>query len=100
MLPPQPQMPIRTKWEGKIPPIDETRLEFLVVSADIAAYKAIASAVQKIGGAVHYTSTVSTAKAYVVRRKIDGIFLDMDMEGATDLIHDIRQGNSNRFAVL
>lgn len=76
------------------------RPEFLVISADIAAYKTVSGAIRRAGSGVNYTSTAATAKGYIARRKIDGIFLDMSLEGAYGLIQTIRQGNSNRYAVI
>lgn len=47
-----------------------------------------------------YTAEPATAKGYILRRKIDGVFLDMSVEGASPLIETIRKGNSNRHAVI
>lgn len=80
--------------------MDRLRWEFLVTCIDIAVYKSITSAIQKANGAINYTSTISTAKAYVNRRKIDAIFLDMDLEGALEMVQSVRRGNSNRNAVI
>ena len=80
--------------------MDQSRLEFLVTCIDIAVYKTITGSIQRIHGAVNYTSTTATAKAYIVRRKIDGIFLDMALEGAPELVQCIRRGSSNRHAVI
>lgn len=89
------------RGEGRvIAAMYQSRLEFLVTCIDIAVYKTITSAIQRIHGAVNYTSTTATARAYVARRKIDGIFLDMALEGAPELVQNIRRGNSNRYAVI
>src|SRR5260221_13853083 len=80
--------------------MDQSRLEFLVTCIDIAVYKTITSAIQRIQGAVNYTSTTATARAYIARRKIDGIFLDMALEGAAELVQNVRRGCSNRYAVI
>jgi len=80
--------------------MDQSRLEFLVTCIDIAVYKTITSAIQRIQGAVNYTSTTATARAYIARRKIDGIFLDMALEGSAELVQTIRRGSSNRYAVI
>ena len=76
------------------------RWEFLVICRDAAAYKTITAAVQKINGAVNYSWNTAGARAYIARRKIDGIFLETALPGALDLIQAIRRGNSNRFSVI
>ena len=80
--------------------MDQSRFEFLVISSDIAAYKTMSSAIQSMNGSVSYTSTTPNARSYIARRKIDGIFLDMSLEGSADLIRAIRQGTSNRYTVI
>src|SRR5579864_8207581 len=80
--------------------MDQSRLEFLVTCIDIAVYKTITGAVQRIHGAINYTSTTATARAYIARRKIDGIFLDMALEGSAELVQSVRRGSSNRYAVI
>src|SRR5947199_6835154 len=80
--------------------MDQPRFEFLVISGDIAAYKTMSAAIQRMNGAISYTSIAPNARTYIDRRKIDGIFLDMSLEGAADLIRIIRQGNSNRYTVI
>ena len=80
--------------------MDQSRFEFLVISGDIAAYKTMAAAIQSMNGTVSYTSTTPNARSYIARRKIDGIFLDMSLEGAADLVRTIRQGSSNRYTVI
>src|ERR1051326_6711043 len=80
--------------------MDQSRFEFLVISGDIAAYKTLSAAIQSMHGSVSYTSTTPNARTYIARRKIDGIFLDMSLEGSADLIRTIRQGTSNRYTVI
>jgi len=80
--------------------MEPARWEFLVVSSDIAAYKTITRSLGKNNPVVDYTSGIATAKAFIERRKIDGIFLDMELEGALDLVKGIRQGGSNRNSVV
>src|SRR5947209_12113698 len=80
--------------------MDQSRFEFLVISGNIAAYKTMAAAIQSMNGTVSYTSTTPNARSYIARRKIDGIFLDMSLEGAADLVRTIRQGSSNRYTVI
>src|SRR5438270_8414995 len=80
--------------------MDQSRFEFLVISSDIAAYKTMSAAIQSMDGSVSYTSTTPNARSCIARRKIDGIFLDMNLEGSADLIRTIRQGTSNRYTVV
>jgi hypothetical protein len=76
------------------------RFEFLVISSDVAAYKTMSSAIQRLGGSVDYTAALATAKDFILHRKLDGVFLDMSVDGAFKLIESIRKGNSNRYAVI
>lgn len=80
--------------------MEPARWEFLVICSDIAAYKTITRSLEKINPVVDYTSGIATAKAFIERRKIDGIFLDMELEGAMDLVKGLRQGGSNRYSVI
>ena len=80
--------------------MEPARWEFLVISSDIAAYKTITRSLNKINPVVDYTSGIATAKAFIERRKIDGIFLDTELEGAVDLVKSLRQGGSNRNSVV
>lgn len=80
--------------------MEQARWEFLVIGSDMAAYKTITRTLAKTNPVVDYTSGIATARAFIERRKIDGIFLDMDLGGSMELIQHIRQGGSNRFTVI
>jgi DNA-binding response OmpR family regulator len=80
--------------------MEQTRWEFLVIGSDIGTYKTITRSLAKINPVVDYTSGIATAKAFIERRKIDGIFLDMELEGALEMVQSIRQAGSNRFTVI
>lgn len=80
--------------------MEQARWEFLVICSDIAAYKTITRTLAKTNPVVDYTSGIATAKAFIERRKIDGIFLDMELPGALGLVQAVRQGGSNRFSVI
>ncbi len=80
--------------------MDHPQLEFLIVCKDVLEYRTITGAIQKIKGVVNYTSNAATARAYIARRKIDGIFVDTSVESASALIQDIRHGSSNRYSVI
>jgi CheY-like chemotaxis protein len=80
--------------------MEQSRWEFLVVCSDITAYKTITRTLAKLNPVVDYSSGIATAKAFIERRKIDGIFLDMELPGALELVQSIRQGGSNRYSVV
>ncbi len=80
--------------------MEQTRWEFLVICSDIAAYKTITRTLSKTNPVVDYTSGIATARAFIERRKIDGIFLDMELPGALELVQNLRQGGSNRSSVI
>jgi response regulator of citrate/malate metabolism len=80
--------------------MEQPQFEFLVVCSDVTVYRTITSAIQQINGMVDYTSNTTTARAYIVRRKIDGIFVDTNVEGVVELIQSVRHGSSNRFTVI
>lgn len=80
--------------------MEQSRWEFLVICSDIAAYKTITRTLAQTNPVVDYTSGVATARAFIERRKIDGIFLDMELPGALDLVQSLRHGGSNRFSVI
>lgn len=80
--------------------MEQARWEFLVICSDIAAYKTITRTLAKINPVVDYTSGIATARAFIERRKIDGIFLDMELPGALEMAQSVRQGGSNRFSVI
>ena len=80
--------------------MEQSRWEFLVVCSDIAAYKTITRTLAKLNPVVDYSSGIATARAFIERRKIDGIFLDMELPGALELVQSIRQGGSNRYSII
>ncbi len=73
--------------------------EFLIVCRDARLHTTLAAAIHEFGG-VASTADTAAALAYITRRKLDGIFIDMGVEGALNLIGSIRRGSSNRFAVV
>lgn len=80
--------------------MEQARWEFLVIGSDMAAYKTITRTLAKTNPVVDYTSGIATARAFIERRKIDGIFLDMDLAGSLELVQGLRRGGSNRFTVI
>jgi CheY-like chemotaxis protein len=78
----------------------QTPWEFLIVCRDARTHTVLAAAIHDCAGAVNTTADTAAAMAYITRRKLDGIFLDMRTDGALNLIGNIRRGTSNRFAVV
>jgi hypothetical protein len=74
--------------------------EFLVVCQDNRVHKALAEAIQAIGGIAHHASDTASALSHITRRKLDGIFIDTRTEGALGLVGNVRRGRSNRFSVI
>ena len=70
-------------------------LEFLLVCCDYATLTAVSGGVKKYGGRLAVTPTAEAARDYLDRRKIDGVFLDMQIPGALGLLEGIRRGPSN-----
>jgi CheY-like chemotaxis protein len=74
--------------------------EFLIVSRDARMQKALAEAIQSLGGAANVASDTSSALPYLTGRKLDGIFLDTRVDGGLNMVGSIRRGNSNRFSAV
>jgi CheY-like chemotaxis protein len=75
-------------------------LEFLLVTAEYTILKAVTAGLKEFKANIGCMTTMDSALDYVGRRKIDGIFLDLQVESMLDLIAAIREGTSNRFAVI
>lgn len=78
----------------------QTPWEFLVVGEEPGLREAIAKAVQQFGGQVHRASETAAALAYITRRKLDGICVDMRVDGSLSLVGSVRRGSSNRYTVV
>jgi len=75
-------------------------LEFVLVSSDYALMQAVAKAVKKYGAKFVLVPTAHEARECLNRRKIDGVFVDMEVPGALGLIESTRKGTSNGRAVI
>jgi len=75
-------------------------LEFVLVSSDYALMQAVAKAVKKYGAKFMLVPTAHEARECLSRRKIDGVFVDMEVPGALGLIESTRKGTSNGRAVI
>jgi DNA-binding response OmpR family regulator len=77
-----------------------TALDFLLVSNNYQTLTAVADGLQRIGASFDFVPTTEAGRDFIGRRKVDGIIVDLDLPGAQDLIHSIRQGLSNQNAVV
>lgn len=75
-------------------------LEFVLVSNDYATLNAVSGGVKKYGGKLILVPTAEAARDLVNRRKIDGVFVDLEVAGALGLIESIRKGTSNNKIVI
>jgi CheY-like chemotaxis protein len=77
-----------------------TALEFLLLSRDYKTLTAVSGGLKPLGAALNFVPALDSARNYLERRKIDGVFVDLEVPGALELIYTIRQGSSNRDAVI
>ena len=75
-------------------------LEFVLVSSDYAMMNAVSAGVKKYGAKFLLVPTAQAARDCLKRRKIDGIFVDLEVPGALGLMEAIRKGTSNSKAVI
>lgn len=80
--------------------IEPLPLEFVLVSSDYATVQAVSKAVKKIGSKFVLVPTAHEGRECLNRRKIDGLFVDMEVPGALGLIESTRKGASNNKAVI
>jgi CheY-like chemotaxis protein len=77
------------------------RLETLLLSADVETVRVLRRVMQDAGIDLLLTSTVNDAADLLARRKFDAIIADCDdLRGADDLVQQLRQGPSNRSAIV
>jgi hypothetical protein len=75
-------------------------LEFVLVSSDYATVQAVSKTVKKLGGKLVLLPAAHDARECLGRRKVDGLFVDMEVPGALGLIESTRKGTSNNKAVI
>jgi CheY-like chemotaxis protein len=75
-------------------------LQFLVVSSDYNTLRTFTAAAQELGGQMDSTPSLTTANRFVQRYRLDGIVVDMQMQGALDFIETVREGDSNRSSII
>lgn len=74
--------------------------EFLVICADAHLRETLLAGIHQFGGSANWTADSIAALAYISRRKLDGIFIDMRVEGALKIVGSIRRGSSNRYCAI
>jgi len=79
------------------PPIE---LEFVLVSSDYSMVQTVSTGVKKYGGKFSLVPDAEAARDYLNRRKVDGVFVDLELHGAIALIESIRKGTSNSKVVV
>lgn len=77
-----------------------TPLVFLLVSNNFKTLTAVTEGLKEFGASFGFVPTSDSAQRYIERHKLDGIFVDLEIPGALDLIQSIRQGSSNRLTVI
>ena len=77
-----------------------TTLEFLLVSEDFTTINAVSEAAEVFGANLGFAHTAEVAHQYLQRRKVDAVFVDTDVPGTRNLVMSVRQGMSNRMAVV
>jgi DNA-binding NarL/FixJ family response regulator len=75
-------------------------LEFLLVSSDYATLTAVSGGMKKYGAKFGLVPTAEAARDYLERKRIDGLFVDMQIPGAIELIEAVRKGSSNGKAAI
>ncbi len=75
-------------------------LDFVLVSSDYAMLQAVSKGVKKFGAKFVLVPTAHEARETLNRRKVDGVFVDMEVPGALGLIESTRRGTSNNKAVI
>jgi len=75
-------------------------LDFVLVSNDYATMSAVSAGVKKYGGKFMLVPEAEAARDHINRRKVDGVFVDLELPGALGLIESIRKGTSNSKVVI
>jgi response regulator RpfG family c-di-GMP phosphodiesterase len=77
-----------------------SELEFVLVSSDYSTTKAVSGGVKKHGAKFILVPTAEAARDCLNRRKIDGVFVDLDVPEALAVIEGIRKGTANNKAII
>ena len=73
-----------------MPATTTTALDFLLVSNNYETLTAVKNGLKEFGAHLGFVPTIDYARDYLARRKIDGIFVDMEVPGAAELVQSIR----------
>jgi hypothetical protein len=74
--------------------------EFLVVCSDPCVFRAVAGAIRKVNGRLNCAPAVGAARDYLARRKVDGIVVDLSVEGSMELVQKIRSAGAGKPTVI
>jgi hypothetical protein len=74
--------------------------EFLVVCADPSTFKVFSAAIRGVRGRLNCSPTAGCAHDYLFHRRVDGIIVDMSLQGAAELIQYLRTMNPRRAPVI
>lgn len=77
-----------------------SELDFLLVSNDYATLSAVTAGIKQLDGHLALVPTAEEAREFLLRRRIDGVFVDMQLHGALAMIESIRKGSSNAKAAV
>ncbi len=77
-----------------------TELQLLLISTDYLTLKALKAAAAQLGAGLSCMAGADSGCDYVSRRKVDGIFLDLDVAGWASVVGALRLGTSNHYAVI
>jgi len=77
-----------------------TELQLLLVSNDYATLRTLRAASAELGAGLACMATKDAACDYVSRRKLDGIFLDLEIPDWAHVVDALRLGTSNHYAVI
>jgi response regulator RpfG family c-di-GMP phosphodiesterase len=77
-----------------------SELEFLLVSCDYATLTAVSASVKKIGAKLALVPTADEGREYLSRRRVDAVFVDMQVSGSMGMIEAVRKSSSNARAAI
>src|SRR3954463_5021435 len=77
-----------------------TELQLLLVSNDYSTLKILRSACAQRGAGLACMAPTDAVCDYVSRRKVDGIFPDLEMPDWAHVVDALRLGTSNHYAVV
>lgn len=78
----------------------QPELEFALVSSDYTSVSTVSKVVKTFDAKALLLPTANDARSALNRKKIDGLFVDIDVPGAIGLIESTRKGTSNSKAVI